>query len=93
MNLTTLKKLAEAATVFCNKCGYIGKSEPTHIRTPIGTEMPTQCQYQGLRMVYVHNADILAMIEVMEQMGEELHILHGVFPSNALAAYRKLKEG
>ena len=43
-----------------------------------------------VRKLEAKNAELL---EVMEQMGEELHILHGVFPSNALAAYRKLKEG
>ena len=64
--ITDLKKAAEDCNAFCNKCGYIGKSEPYHTRIPTATEMPTQCGYQAMRMMYVHNATVLKLIAVVE---------------------------
>jgi hypothetical protein len=66
MNLQELKAAAEDCNAFCNKCGYIGKSEPNHTRIPVGTEMPTQCNYQAMRMMHVHNATLLKLIAVVE---------------------------
>ena len=69
-DLAKLKVAAEDCNAFCNKCGYIGKSEPHHTRIPTATEMPTQCGYQAKRMMYVHNATILKLIAVVEAAQE-----------------------
>ncbi len=67
-DIAELKKAAEDCNVFCNKCGYIGKSEPYHMRMRISTatEMPTQCGYQAMRIMYVHNTTVLKLIAVVE---------------------------
>jgi len=63
--ITELKKAAEDCNAFCNKCGYIGKSEPYHTRIPTATWV-TECGYQAMRMMYVHNATVLKLIAVVE---------------------------
>ena len=63
-DIAELKKAAEDCNVFCNKCGYIGKSEPNHIAGATGAT--TQCNYQAMRMMYVHNATVLKLIAVVE---------------------------
>ena len=40
----------------------------------------------------VHPTTILELCALLEQAAEELHIIHGVFPSKALAAIKQWKE-
>ena len=81
MNIEELKKAAEDCNVFCNKCGYIGKSEPTHMAGATGATK--QCGYQAMRMMYVHNDTILKLIAAVDHY--EAALL-AAFPSGASGA-------
>jgi hypothetical protein len=96
MNLTTLKKLAEAALVIDHNECY-GWYSAEHIETH-GVYFPKNARF----IAAANPKTILQMIEVMEQFAKAasgVHIsYHDQYPAytqlnEALAAYRKLKEG
>lgn len=63
-----LLALAEAATTYCNKCGYIGKDEPLHKRPKTSDE----CCYQAARMMWVRPDDIKQLVELVRLQHEAL---------------------
>ena len=63
--LTELIKLADAATAFCNKCGYVGKDEPQH----------AGCDYQAIRLMYMEPATVKRMAELLKQCRKSLQTL------------------
>lgn len=58
-----LELAAKAAKVFCNKCGYMGDSEPTHIQPMTGKE----CGYSARKTMWCDPATILELCALLEK--------------------------
>lgn len=62
MNIEELRKAAEAAQVYCNKCGYLGQDEPSHLKPMTGI----QCGYMASKTVAVPAETLLKLLAVVD---------------------------
>jgi len=87
MKIVELKAAAEDCNAFCNKCGYIGKSEPHHIAGATGATKAS-CGYQAMRMMYVHAPVILKLIAVVQSVQDTMN---DSTPQEVITAIKELE--
>ena len=78
-----LTKAAEAATVFCNKCGYMGKSEPSHIQPMTGKK----CGYSARKVMWCDPDTILKLIAAIDHYEDALLAAFPIGASGAAAEH------
>ena len=91
-----LLKQCDEALAFCNKCGYVGKSEPNHVAGSTGATR--DCDYQALRMMYIRPETIRQLVELCRLQNEAVRQYATMMPLwktgvEALEAFNKWENG
>ena len=93
-----LLKQCDEALAFCNKCGYVGKSEPNHVAGSTGATR--DCDYQALRQMFVSPETIRQLVELVRLQHEALKLHAEQYPHmqkgytvDALEAFNKWENG